>query len=141
MKIRVFELARELGISSQTALEKLTKQGDAVTSASSTLAPSVADRLRRNLGQPSNLHLSSGTHRASGWQAGAVPVPQHPDTVANVARLTTSFPVAKQHQEALQSLGSQFVYAASCKVRGFDGSMVALVRFSGAIEAAFGLTR
>jgi hypothetical protein len=43
--------------------------------------------------------------------------------------------------EALQSLGSQVVFAGSCKQEGFKDCVIAHVRFSGAIEAGFGFTR
>jgi len=42
---------------------------------------------------------------------------------------------------ALSRLGSQFVHVARAKNPVIAGSTVALVRFSGAIESAFGLTR
>ncbi|MDF2146767.1 AAA family ATPase [Knoellia sp. p5-6-4] len=51
------------------------------------------------------------------------------------------FPEFMRHRESLRKLGSQVVFAGLCKESGFQDCGIALVRFSGAIEAAFGLTR
>lgn len=51
------------------------------------------------------------------------------------------FSVIEGQRRALARLGSQFVYVAPAKNAVLDGSTVALVRFSGAIESAFGFTR
>ena len=45
-KVRVYELAKELGIDSKTALAKLQDMGEFVKSASSTIEPPVARKLR-----------------------------------------------------------------------------------------------
>lgn len=45
-----------------------------------------------------------------------------------------------EHQESLAGLGSQVVYS-SCRAPGLEECGFALVRFSGAIESAFGFTR
>jgi hypothetical protein len=78
---------------------------------------------------------------ASGWRAGAVRTPVSRDLAVNVQRLQLRFPVAIEHQRSLARLGSQIVYASNCKEDKFLDCGIALVRFSGAIESAFGLTR
>ena len=45
-KVRVYELAKELGVDSKVALKKLNDMGEFVRSASSTVEPPVAKRLR-----------------------------------------------------------------------------------------------
>ena len=45
-KVRVYELAKELGVDSKVALTKLNDMGEYVRSASSTEEPPVAKRLR-----------------------------------------------------------------------------------------------
>ncbi|WP_344301244.1 ATP-binding protein [Sinomonas flava] len=49
--------------------------------------------------------------------------------------------MVRQHRKALAELGSQMVHAQKCSVSGLQNCSLSLVRFSGAIEAAFGLTR
>ena len=44
-KVRVYELARELGVESKVVLAKLQEMGEFVRSASSTIEPPVARRL------------------------------------------------------------------------------------------------
>ena len=45
-KARVYELAKELGVDSKTVLNKLEAMGEFVKSASSTVEPPVARKLR-----------------------------------------------------------------------------------------------
>ena len=49
-KARVHELAKELGVTSKELLAKLKEQGEFVKSASSTVEPPVARRLRESFG-------------------------------------------------------------------------------------------
>ncbi|MGW9587789.1 ATP-binding protein [Microbacterium sp. NPDC055455] len=77
----------------------------------------------------------------SGWRAGAVRAPVNDSLQRHIVQLESRFPVAGQHRRALAELGSQMVHAQKCTVSGLDRCSLALVRFSGAIEAAFGLTR
>jgi hypothetical protein len=49
--------------------------------------------------------------------------------------------VVGEHRAALQELGSQMVHAQRIEQNGLQDCGLALVRFSGAIEVAFGLTR
>ncbi|MET4622194.1 hypothetical protein ABIE18_003663 [Arthrobacter sp. 2762] len=59
----------------------------------------------------------------------------------HIAELEARFPIVRQHRKALAELGSQMVHAQKCSVSGLQRCSISLVRFSGAIEAAFGLTR
>ncbi|MDP4824296.1 MAG: translation initiation factor IF-2 N-terminal domain-containing protein, partial [Candidatus Nanopelagicales bacterium] len=45
-KVRVYELAKELGVESKVVLAKLAELGEFVRSASSTVEPPVARRLK-----------------------------------------------------------------------------------------------
>lgn len=45
-KLRVYELAKELGVDSKTIMTKLTEMGEFVRSASSTIEPPVVRKLR-----------------------------------------------------------------------------------------------
>lgn len=83
--------------------------------------------------------MSAGT--GSGWRAGAVRAPVSEDLAHLVVTLKRAYPVAGAHQRSLSALGSQIVYTSACKEVGFTDCRLALVRFSGAVEAAFGLTR
>lgn len=140
--LRVHELAKELGITSKDAVVKLQELGAFIRSASSTLDASSEKALREAYG---NVYVdalaASATPRQLGWNAGAVKPVTHLDTINNVTRLTRLFPVSADHKDALAKLGSQVVFAAPCKLRGFEECYTALVRFSQAIETGFGLTR
>lgn len=141
MPVRVHELAKQLGVPSADVLGKLRDLGEYAKSASSTLTDNVATRLLTAYGDVGDRLSGAPTPRVLGWNTGAVRAPSHEDVLRNVSRLKQDFPIAGQHQHALSQLGSQFFYAGSCKVQSFDDCYVALVRFSGAIESAFGLTR
>lgn len=165
-KVRVYELAKELGMESKALLNVLKARGEFVRSASSTVEPPVVRLLRAELGKtqvsvdqvprpgPSaittnvDLKPSAAGQQAVtpasmefGWRAGAVKEPANPDFLWNIERLSSRFPEFRRHREALQKLGSQVVYAGFCKKVGFTNCGIAHVRFSGAIETAFGLTR
>lgn len=79
--------------------------------------------------------------RQYGWYSNPVSVPTQPDLLRAISRAGTRFSAFADHRVALSRLGSQFVYVAPAKNSVLGGSTVALVRFSGAIESAFGLTR
>lgn len=160
-KVRVYELAKELGIESKSLLALLKAQGHFVRSASSTIEPPVVRQIRSTFARRADdsemprHDLRIGADRAatehqqpptpasiySTWRAGAVPAPNSPDLTRNIERLETRFPEFKKHRESLRKLGSQILFAGNCKEPGFRDCAVVLVRLSGAIEAAFGLTR
>ncbi len=75
------------------------------------------------------------------WRTGAVPPPRDPVLLANIAVIQERHRVFREHRDLLAAVGSQIVFASQCRVPGFEDCSVALVRFSGAIESAFGLTR
>ncbi|TGJ96663.1 hypothetical protein DLJ96_00755, partial [Actinotalea fermentans ATCC 43279 = JCM 9966 = DSM 3133] len=67
-KVRVYELAKELGVESKTIMTKLTELGEFVRSASSTIEPPVVRKLR-------DTFPAGGTESAS---APAKPAPARP---------------------------------------------------------------
>ncbi len=161
-KIRVHELAKELGIPAKEVMDRLREQGEFARSASSTVEAPVARRVRKSFGRESSppkvefqpsidnanrygagteFDPSTPSARQFGWRAGAVAQPQHPDLLANIERVCKRYPILSAHLAALRSLGSQVVYAGFCRQEGFNGAAVVHVRFSGAIEAGFGFTR
>lgn len=78
---------------------------------------------------------------SSGWRAGAIKVPSNDQLRGHIQDLEARFPVVAEHRSTLAELGSQMVHAQKCSVSGLNSCSLSLVRFSGAIEAAFGLTR
>jgi len=87
--------------------------------------------------------------REFGWYSGPVNVPKQPDLLRAIASAEDRFDVLAGQRRALARLGSQFVHMAPAKHSvlaapkhsRMAGSTVALVRFSQAIESAFGFTR
>lgn len=139
---RVYELARELGVTSATVLDRLAEMGVQVQSASSLVESAIAARVKESFGQvDAAAKAGSTTPRQASWNAGPVKPPTHPDTLSNLRRLKQAFPVVEDHQQMLVRLGSQFVYSLYGRVPKFEDCGYALVRFSGAIESAFGFTR
>jgi hypothetical protein len=80
-------------------------------------------------------------HTHSGWTAGAVRPPSNVSLSGYLSVLENRFPIVKDHRAALAELGSQMVHAQPATQKGISQCSLSLVRFSGAIEAAFGLTR
>ena len=70
-KVRVYELAKELGVDSKVALKKLNAMGEFVRSASSTVEPPVAKRLRDAFASQAPAKKLAG-----GPPAGAKPAPR-----------------------------------------------------------------
>ena len=64
-KPRVYELAKVLNVDSKTVLEKLKDMGEFVKSASSTIEPPVARRLKAEFAKD-NAKADSGRSRTSG---------------------------------------------------------------------------
>lgn len=137
------ELATELGMSSRRVIEHLASIGVHVAAPSSLVTTIDVARLREKLGQPSAEFLNGigRGNRLSTWTSGAIAPSQHPDTVRNLDRLKRVFPTVAEHQVALSSIGSQFLYSSTKTLNGGSECGFALVRFSGSIEAAFGFTR
>lgn len=136
MQPRVYELARELGVTSTRVLDRLAEMGVRVQSASSLIETAIATRVKESFGQyDAAAQAGATTPRQSTWNAGAVKPSTHPDTLNNLRRLKQAFPVVEDHQQILARLGSQFVYSLRGRVPKFDDCGYALVRFSGAIES------
>jgi len=64
-----------------------------------------------------------------------------PDVLSGIERVARRFPVFREHLAAFRALGSQVVHARVCTQKGFEMCAIAVVRFSGAIESGFGITR
>ena len=79
--------------------------------------------------------------RQFGWHAGPVARPNHPDLNREIRRAERRFPILRDQRSALAALGSQVVHLSAASDPVISGCDVALVRFSSAIETAFGLTR
>lgn len=145
---RVHELARKLRIEVTDVLAYLESIGEYARGASSSIAEPVARRVITHFGQPKAAEPEPTATRRTvtpattlTWQANPVKEPTNRDVLKNVARLRENFPQARVHQQMLQALGSQFVYADTFEMQDGRSSTLALARFSGAIEGAFGLTR
>jgi hypothetical protein len=158
-KTRVHELAARIGIDSKELLKWLSKEGEFVKGPSSALEPPVVRRALSAFGVEETTNSEGSIAPTAvrdnpfrspsrtpssldfGWRAGAVRPPTHPDLLSNMTRLGARYPEFRRHRSALQKLGSQIVFAGFARNSNFSECGVALVRFSGAIEAAFGLTR
>jgi hypothetical protein len=79
--------------------------------------------------------------RQYGWHSNPVSVPTNPDLNRAISRAEGRFAIIADQRGALSRLGSHIVYMAPAADPVLDGSAAALVRFSGAIESAFGFTR
>jgi hypothetical protein len=116
--------------------------GVRVQSPSSYVETGIATQVKESFGQYAAATVAGATTpRQSTWNANPVKPPTHPDWLFNLNRLKRSFPIVEEHQRILGQLGSQFVYSLHGRVPKFEECGFALVRFSGAIESAFGLTR
>lgn len=158
MNYRVHEIAREAGVTSREVLGALQDIGEFARSGSSSVSEPVARRVLASLGgsEAQNVELPTRPLASSSqiesndpgtpastytWQANAVREPINVEVVRNVEVLEAKFPAAAQHRTMLQALGSQFVFANLVPNGNGNQLGVALARFSGAIEAAFGITR
>ena len=167
-KLRVHEVASRAGVSSQQVLAWLKAEGEFIKGSSSSLEPPIVRKVLRHFGatelearalikpieganndqpaaslaeMPRTRQQVTPASREVGWRAGSVKQPIHPDLLAKMDELGRRFPDFERHRKALAELGSQIVFARFSKNPKFLDCAVALVRFSGAIEAGFGLTR
>lgn len=156
MKYRVHQLATLANMSAKEVIAQLQDKGEYVSSASSAVAEPVARAFLAAQGVPLSKPRAQGPPplvgnkaipaaptppTTYGWHANPVPPPKGDDVQRKLSELFSTFPEAREHNSMLQSLGSQFVFANT--TRSQDGRLLglALARFSGAIEAAFGITR
>jgi translation initiation factor IF-2 len=89
-KVRVYELAKELGVESKVVMAKLQELGEFVRSASSTVEPPVVRKLREQL--PQEVAASGG--KRSARSAPAAPKAPAPAPVARESRPATAAPQA-----------------------------------------------
>lgn len=148
MGYRVYELAKLANVASADVLSYLRDTGEFVRSASSKVSDPVAKAFLDSRGAAENKPAAPGkveklqvVNSHNTWQANPVKVPDHPELLKNIKRLERAFPVAAEHLQMLRALGSQFVYADVKYSSDNKPWGTAMVRFSGAIESAFGLTR
>ncbi|HEY9566129.1 MAG TPA: translation initiation factor IF-2 N-terminal domain-containing protein, partial [Nocardioides sp.] len=97
-KPRVHELAKEFGVESKIVLEKLKEMGEFVKSASSTVEPPVANRLKKEYGE--QLKASAGAAPAAEAPApaaakSATPKPAAKTTAAKPAAAPAEAPAAE----------------------------------------------
>ncbi|GAA1117626.1 translation initiation factor IF-2 [Citricoccus alkalitolerans] len=95
-KVRVHELAKELGISSKEALNKLQDMGEFVRSASSTIEPPVVKKLRSAYADaaPKTPSKSASAKPAAATPAPAAPAPEKPVAPATPAAEKPATPAA-----------------------------------------------
>lgn len=145
-RIGVNELAIELGMVPRDVLQLLRDLGEVPPSEESGLDDGIVARVRtiaaaQRAAASRPFDPSSPSARETGWHAGAVRRPDHPDLLVKIRDVSARYPALRAHIRALDQLGSQVVYANWCTDRTLAGAAVVLVRFSGAIESAFGFTR
>lgn len=140
-----------VGLDSDTVIEHLRAQGEFVRSSASSVEEIVAlkvfDFYGRNVAAPDPTPLPKPA--AVGvtpptiytWQANPVVEPRNREVLDKIAALEKLFPVAAEHRKMLKALGSQFVFAKTFRAPDGKTLGLALARFSGAIESAFGITR
>jgi translation initiation factor IF-2 len=114
-KVRVYELARELGVESKTLMSKLGELGERVRSASSTIEPQTVRRLR--LTYPPSAPPSIRTGRTESTGA-AAPQPWHRPPMQYVPsrtpRARRSRPPATDTSEAVAIFGAGSSPGAWC---------------------------
>ncbi|MFJ6003396.1 hypothetical protein [Arthrobacter sp. NPDC092385] len=151
MKYRVYEIARIAGVTSEEVIEQLRASGEFVRSSATGVEEIVARRMLELYGasitEP-NAKPSTETAPVAHtpptiytWQANPVTEPRNNEVLSRIASLEALFPIAAEHRKMLKALGSQFVYAKTFKAPDGKQLGLALARFSGAIESAFGITR
>ncbi len=152
MKYRVYEIARMVGVDSDVIVEHLRAQGEFVRSSASSveqiIAHKVFDFFGHDIGTPQSVStLKSAPAEVTpptiytSWQANPVVEPRNLEVLDRISALEKLFPVAAEHRRMLKALGSQFVYAKTFRAPDGKTLGLALARFSGAIESAFGITR
>ncbi|WP_035833548.1 translation initiation factor IF-2 [Jonesia quinghaiensis] len=96
-KIRVYELAKELGVESKTIMSKLTELGEFVRSASSTIEAPVVRKLKDSF-------PSEGSSASSGSERPAAPKPRTPRAPKpGASPRPVSSPAAQETPEVQQS--------------------------------------
>lgn len=178
-KLRVHEIASQLGVDTKLVVARLRELGEFVKGPSSSIEAPVARRViasfestghttpgaaapvRRRTAQSSAREDANASgplaqaeradvlaadpeapsSREHGWHSDPVKAPQQADLLRAIGRAEKRFSAISDQRRALARLGSQLVFMAPASDPVLNGSFVALVRFSGAIESAFGFTR
>ncbi|WP_042435698.1 translation initiation factor IF-2 N-terminal domain-containing protein, partial [Streptacidiphilus anmyonensis] len=84
-KVRVYELAKDLGVESKVVMAKLQELGEFVRSASSTIEAPVVRKLELAFGGGNTAKSASAKSAAAPKPAGAGPKPGAPRPAAPVA--------------------------------------------------------
>lgn len=156
-RLRVHEFVTLSGVKVEQVLAELHSINEYVRSTSSTLSPPVVRRLaaalavdlslltdRSSTRVPSSdavLPLPSAFSNEYGWHSGAVKAPQTQALRRELEIVESSFPALVEHRRQLRAMGSQVIRATAVKVGPLKGGAKLRIRFSEAIESAFGLTR
>lgn len=140
-----------VGVESDTVIEHLRARGEFVRSSASgveeIIARKVFDFFGLVMAAPDHAPMATSAPTEITpptiytWQANSVAAPRNQEVLGKIAALEKLFPVAAEHRKMLKALGSQFVYAKTFTAPDGKTLGLALARFSGAIEAAFGITR
>lgn len=153
---RVHEFASRFGLSNAVVLDRLRLMNEYVRSATSSLEPPVARRLAESLGVSLRSLEEATAARAQnsepsptktafaneyGWHSGAIKAPQGEALQKELDVIESRFPALVEHRRQLASMGSQVIKASFVKTGPLSGCAKLRVRFSEAIESAFGLTR
>jgi translation initiation factor IF-2 len=95
-KVRVYELAKELGVESKVVVAKLQEMGEFVRSASSTIEPPVVRKLREAFPAPAEGAASPAPAKRAPAKkaAAAAPAPEVVETAAVVSAPVTAAPSA-----------------------------------------------
>lgn len=155
-KLRVHEFASLVGVPYREVLDRLQALNEYVRSSSSSLEPPVVRRLAESFGVNVLKLLEEQSPRAQrpeptpptvafsnryGWHSGAVKAPRSQTLARELASIEERFPVVIEHRRLLSQMGSQVINAKQVKVGPLAGCAKLRIRFSEAIESAFGLTR
>ena len=134
-------LAQVPGLTTNVALTERGEQIDDVEQHCQPCLPGAHAPTQIMTSDPTSNEVLGQAPTAAGWRAGSRRMTDDPVVLRGVRDLELSHRVSRKHREMLGLLGSQFTYASPCRVRNADQAHVALIRFSQAIESAFGITQ
>ena len=110
-KVRVYELAKELGYDSKTVLAKLQDMGEFVRSASSTIEPPVARRLKEAL-PPAEPKPAKKAAKKVVKESTAPPVTESPDTGGESSEVSSPVKMSAPPVEAVQEVAAPVSFVA-----------------------------
>ena len=155
-RLRVHEFASRSGVKTRDVLQALADMNEYVRSPSSVLPPPVVRRLGAALGVDAALLADEPVARTTpgevlreteaysndyGWHSGAVKAPRSVALQRELEAVEARYPALVEHRRQLASMGSQVIRASLIKGGSLSGGANLRIRFSEAIESAFGLTR